>query len=112
MLLIRLRRRIGRPCPVRPTVRTRTAALIAVVPAAAALPFAVLKAGHWQLSADRHRLEFTARPRQGCPRCHGDGGWWVGGANPEMEACPCWSDRPELRIRLLPLSPCPDEPPF
>ncbi|MFI9311359.1 hypothetical protein [Streptomyces triculaminicus] len=94
-------------------MRTRTAALVAaVVPAAAALSFVVLKAGHWNLYVDRHRLELTARPRPDCPHCHGDGGWWVDGANPEMEACPCWSDRPELGIRLLPGSPFPDEPPF
>lgn len=42
---------------------------------------------------------------------NGEGGWWVG-AFPEMEACGCWSDRCELRIRLLPLPALYDEPPF
>ncbi|MGW4688519.1 hypothetical protein ACWEPM_26990 [Streptomyces sp. NPDC004244] len=93
-------------------MRARTAALAAVVPAALIVATAVsLKAGHWQLYADRYRIEITARPRPGCPRCHGEGGWWVGGAFPEMEACGCWADRRELRLRLLP-DPASDEPPF
>jgi hypothetical protein len=40
------------------------------------------------------------------------GGWWADGANPSMEACGCWANRPELRIRLLPVPAWPDEPPF
>ncbi len=90
----------------------RAALLLAAVPLAAATAAAALKAGHWRLYADRHRIEITARPRPDCPRCHGEGGWWVGGAFPEMEACGCWSDRRELRIRLLPVPDWPDEPPF
>ena len=91
--------------------RLRAALLLA-----AAVPFAavsVLKAGHWRLYADRHRIELTPRPRRSCPDCRGAGGWWVGGVNPEMEACGCWSDRRELRVRLLPVPAWPDnEPPF
>ncbi|MCX5166188.1 hypothetical protein OOK39_44950 [Streptomyces sp. NBC_00264] len=85
--------------------------LAAAVPLAAATAAAALKASHFKLYADRHRIEITARPRPGCPHCHGEGGWWTGGAFPEMEACGCWSDRRELRIRLRP-APAWDEPPF
>ncbi|MFF7705372.1 hypothetical protein [Streptomyces lydicus] len=85
--------------------------LAAAVPLAAATAAAALRAGHLKLYADRHRIEITARPRPGCPRCHGEGGWWIGGAFPEMEPCGCWSDRRELRIRLLPIRAW-NEPPF
>ncbi|PJM98656.1 hypothetical protein CG740_34660 [Streptomyces sp. CB01201] len=84
--------------------RARTAVLAAAA--------AVLKTGRWRLHADRHRIELTPRPRRSCPDCRGAGGWWVGGANPEMEACDCWAGRRELRIRLLPLPARPDELPF
>ncbi|MEU4506771.1 hypothetical protein [Streptomyces sp. NPDC024089] len=86
--------------------------LAAAVPLAAATAAAALKASHFKLYADRHRIEITARPRPGCPYCHGKGGWWTGGAFPEMEACGCWSDRRELRIRLVPIPSWRDEPPF
>ncbi|MET8615852.1 hypothetical protein [Streptomyces misionensis] len=87
--------------------------LAAAVPLAAATAAATLKAGHWRLYADRHRIELTPQPRRSCPGCLGAGGWWTGGANPEMEACGCWSDRRELRVRLLPVPARPDnEPPF
>ncbi|MGW1947353.1 hypothetical protein ACWCRC_23885 [Streptomyces sp. NPDC001940] len=52
------------------------------------------------------------QPRRSCPDCRGAGGWWVGGANPEMEACDCWATRRQLRIRLLPVPAWPDGPPF
>ncbi|MEV0449847.1 hypothetical protein [Streptomyces sp. NPDC050600] len=77
--------------------------LAAAIPLAAATAAATLKAGNLKLSADLHRIEITARPRPNCPHCHGEGGWWTGGTFPEMEACRCWSDRRELRIRLLPI---------
>ncbi|MFD3976208.1 hypothetical protein [Streptomyces cyaneofuscatus] len=77
----------------------------AAVPVALAAAAAVLKAGRWQLYADRH-------PRRSCPDCRGKGGRWAGGPFPEMEACGCWSNRRELRIRLLPVPAWPDEPPF
>lgn len=94
-------------------MRTRTAVLLAVaVPALVGTAAAVLKAGHWRLYADRHRIELTPQVRRSCPDCRGAGGSWVGGANPEMEACGCWSDRRELRIRLLPVPAWPDEPPL
>jgi hypothetical protein len=68
--------------------RLRAALLIAAaVPLAAATAAAALKVGHWRLYADRHRIELTPRPRRSCPDCRGASGWWVGGANPEMEAC-------------------------
>uniref|UniRef100_UPI002F912B20 hypothetical protein n=1 Tax=Streptomyces longwoodensis TaxID=68231 RepID=UPI002F912B20 len=85
--------------------------LAAVVPLAAATAAAALKARHLKLYADRHRIELRPQPRRSCPDCRGEGGWWVGGAFPEMEACGCWSDRRELRIRLLPI-PAWNEPPF
>ncbi|WP_327713764.1 hypothetical protein OG912_38400 (plasmid) [Streptomyces sp. NBC_00464] len=85
--------------------------IAAAVPLVAATAVAVLRAGRLKLYADRHRIEITAQPRPGCPRCHGEGGWWTGGAFPEMEACGCWSERREIRIRLLPV-PALDEPPF
>lgn len=94
-------------------MRPRTAVLAVAVPAlVGTAAAAVLKAGHWRLYADRHRIELTPRPRRSCPGCRGAGGWWVGGANPGMEACGCWSDRRELRIRLLPFPARPDGPPF
>ncbi|MFG2716418.1 hypothetical protein ACGFX2_38745 [Streptomyces goshikiensis] len=95
------------------TARRRRAALLiaTVVPLTAATAAAVLKAGHLKLHADRHRVEITALPLPNCPYCHGEGGWWTGGAFPEMEACGCWSHRRELRIWLLPI-PAWDEPPF
>ncbi|MFK0120789.1 hypothetical protein [Streptomyces sp. NPDC090994] len=94
-------------------MRLRTAVLAAAaVPVTVAAAAAALKAGHWKVHADRHRIELTPQPRRSCPDCRGAGGWWVDGANPEMEACGCWSDRPELRIRLLPVPAWPDEPPF
>ncbi|MEJ8653642.1 hypothetical protein WKI65_37760 [Streptomyces sp. MS1.AVA.3] len=92
--------------------RLPAALLLAAVPVAVATAAAVLKAGNWSLFVDRHRIELTPKARRSCSRCHGDGGWWVGGAFPEMEACGCWSDRREFRIRLLPVAPFPDEPPF
>lgn len=94
-------------------MRPSTAVLLAVVvPASVGTVAAVLKVGHWRMYADRHRIELTPRPRRSCPDCRGAGGWWVGGANPEMEACGCWAYRRELRIRLLPVPAWPDEPPF
>lgn len=94
-------------------MRTRTAVLLAAaVPVTVTAAAAVLKAGRWQLYVDRHRIELSPAARRDCRRCHGDGGWWIGGPNPEMEACPCWADRRELRIRLLRCAPFPDEPPF
>lgn len=64
--------------------RSLRAALLfaAAVPLTAVTAAAVLKAGHWKLYTDGHRNEITARPRPGCPRCHGEGGWWTGGAFP------------------------------
>jgi len=93
-------------------VRARTTLLLAAAGTAAAVTaVAAFKACHLKVYADRHRIEITPRPRPNCPHCHGDGGWWTGGAFPEMEACGCWSDRREIRIRLLPV-PGWDEPPF
>nr|WP_237539754.1 hypothetical protein [Streptomyces sp. SID4917] len=86
--------------------------LAAAVPLTAATATAVLKASHLKLYADRHRIELKPQPRRSCPDRRGAGGWWVDGANPEMEACSCWADRRELRIRLLPVPAWPDEPPF
>ncbi|MEU3049179.1 hypothetical protein ABZ705_22170 [Streptomyces sp. NPDC006984] len=93
--------------------RPRAALLLAAVPAAAAgaVTFA-LRAGRRRLHADRHRIELTPLPRRSCSDCRGEGGWWVDGVNPEMEACGCWANRPTLRIPLLPVPAWPDEPPF
>ncbi|GAA3381154.1 hypothetical protein GCM10020367_71320 [Streptomyces sannanensis] len=95
-------------------MRTRTVVLLAAaVPAVVAAAAVALKAGHWRLYADRHRITLSPRPRRSCPDCRGAGGWRVGGAHPQMEACGCWSDRRELRVRLLPVPAWPDnEPPF
>ncbi|WTG38649.1 hypothetical protein OHA66_37925 (plasmid) [Streptomyces anulatus] len=95
-------------------MRARTALLVAAaVPVTlAAAAAAALKAGHWKLHADRHRIHLTPVARRSCPDCRGAGGWWVDGPNPETEACGCWSERRELRIRLLPIPAWPDEPPF
>ena len=94
-------------------MRVRTAVLVAAaVPVMVAAAAAVLEAGRWRLYADRHRIELTPRPRRSCPDCRGAGGWWVDGANPEMEACGCWATRRELRIRFQPVAAWPDEPPF
>lgn len=96
------------------TARHLRAALLlaAAVPVTAVTAAAVLKASHLNLYADRHRIEVTARPRPGCPHCHGAGGRWTGGPFPEMEACGCWSNRRELHIRLLPVPAWRDDPPF
>lgn len=83
----------------------------AAVPLTLAAAATVLKAGHWRLYADRHRIHLTPYPRRSCPDCRGKGGRWAGGPFPEMEACGCWSERREIRIRLLPV-PAWDEPPF
>ncbi|MGQ7754874.1 hypothetical protein ACUN29_41735 (plasmid) [Streptomyces sp. WC2508] len=80
----------------------RAALLLAAIPLTAATAAAALKAGHWKLHADRHRIHLTPHPRRSCPDCHGKGGWWTGDAFPELEACGCWSDRREFRMRLLP----------
>ncbi|MFG2463341.1 hypothetical protein ACGFWE_40700 [Streptomyces sp. NPDC048523] len=95
-------------------MRARTAARVAaVVPVTVAAAAAALTAGHWQLHADRHRIHLTPTARRSCPDCRGAGGWWVGGANPEMEPCGCWAARRELTLRLLPRRTVPyDEPPF
>ncbi|MDQ0701021.1 hypothetical protein [Streptomyces sp. W4I9-2] len=94
-------------------MRARTAVLVAAaVPVTAAAAAAVLNAGHWKLHADRHRIHLTPVARRSCHDCRGAGGWWVDGPFPEMEACGCWSERRELRIRLLPVPARPDEPPF
>jgi hypothetical protein len=95
------------------TRRLRTAVLLlAAVPVTAAAAAAALKAGHWRMTCSRHSVWLAPLPRPGCPDCRGAGGWWAGGANPEMEACGCWSDRRELRVRLLPVPARPDEPPL
>ncbi|MFE4258231.1 hypothetical protein [Streptomyces sp. NPDC056883] len=94
-------------------MRARTAVLVAAaVPVTVAAAAAILKAGHWQLHADRYRIELQPRPRRSCTDCRGAGGWWTGGAFPEMEACGCWATRRELRIRLRHGAAWPDEPPF
>lgn len=85
---------------------------MAAVPLTATAAAIALKAGHWRLTCSRHGIWLEPLPRCSCPDCRGAGGWWVGGANPEMEACGCWSNRRELRIRLLPVPAWPDEPPF
>ncbi|MFD8731984.1 hypothetical protein [Streptomyces sp. NPDC059611] len=94
-------------------MRTLPRSLIAAaaVPVALAAAAAVLKADRWQLYADRHHIHLTPVARRSCPDCRGAGGWWADGPFPEMEACGCWSERREIRIRLLPV-PAWDEPPF
>ncbi|MEK8141741.1 hypothetical protein NKH18_01215 [Streptomyces sp. M10(2022)] len=96
------------------TVRRLRAAflLAAALPLTAATAAVVLKARRLTLYADRHRIHFTPVARRSCPDCRGAGGWWTGGPFPEMEACGCWSERREVRIRLLPIPAWPDEPPF
>ncbi|MFJ7416383.1 hypothetical protein ACIQWZ_37120 [Streptomyces sp. NPDC098077] len=84
----------------------------AAVPLALATAAAIFKAGHWRLYADRHRIHLTPVARRSCPDCRGAGGWWGDGLFPETEACGCWSERRELRIRLLPVPARPAEPPF
>ncbi|MEU5443669.1 hypothetical protein [Streptomyces griseofuscus] len=93
------------------TRHLRAALLPAVVPLAAATA-AALRVGHRRLYADRHRVELKPQPRHFSPDCRGAGGWWVGGTNPEMEACGCWANRPELCVRPLPFPAWPDQPPF
>jgi hypothetical protein len=84
----------------------------AAVPLAAATAAAVLKAGNLRVHADRYCIELTPHPRRSCPDCRGDGGWWVDGPHPEMEACGCWATRRGLRVPLLPRPAGWDEPPF
>lgn len=93
--------------------RLRAALLVAaVVPLAVATAAAALRASHLKLYTDRHHIELKPQPRRSCPDCRGAGGWWADGANPEMEACGCWANRPELSARLLPVPAWPTEPPF
>jgi hypothetical protein len=90
-----------------------TVLLLAAVPGTVAAAAVALKAGHWQLYTDRHRIHLTPVARRSCPDCRGAGGWWVGGANPEMEPCGCWAERRGLTLRLLPRPTVPyDDPPF
>ncbi|MGW5930588.1 hypothetical protein ACWF2L_30820 [Streptomyces anulatus] len=94
-------------------MRSRTALLVAAaVPVTLAAAAVILKANCWRLYADRHRIHLTPAARRSCPDCRGAGGWWTGGPFPEMEACGCWSERPELHIRLLPIPDRSDGPPF
>ncbi|MFH9298842.1 hypothetical protein [Streptomyces sp. NPDC017520] len=94
-------------------MRARTVLLVAAaVPVTVAAAATVLKAGHWQMSADRHHIHLTPVARRSCPDCRGAGGWWTGGPFPEMEACSCWAMRRELYVRLLPAPAWPDEAPF
>ncbi|WNI34391.1 hypothetical protein [Streptomyces sp. ITFR-6] len=95
------------------TVRRLRAAflLAAALPLTATTAAVVLKARHLTLYADRHRIHLTPVARRSCPDCRGEGGWWTGGPFPETETCGCWSERRELRIRLLPV-PAWNEPPF
>ncbi|MEV6049209.1 hypothetical protein [Streptomyces xanthochromogenes] len=92
--------------------RLRADFLLALAVPLTAVAVTALKAGRWELHTDRYRIELKPRPHRSCPDCRGAGGWWVGGANPEMQACGCWAHRSELRIRLLPVPAWPDEPPF
>lgn len=95
-------------------VRARTALLlVAAVPLTVTAAVVALKASHWRMTCFRHGIWLEPCPRPDCRDCHGAGGWWTGGPNPEMEACGCWADRRELTLRLLPVrDPWPDEPPF
>lgn len=92
--------------------RLRAALLLAALPAATGAVAVAVKAGDWRLHADRHHIELMPLPRRSCPDCRGEGGWWVDGAHPEMEACACWAYRRALRVRLLPVAAWPDEAPF
>uniref|UniRef100_UPI002F90958F hypothetical protein n=1 Tax=Streptomyces sp. NBC_01553 TaxID=2975877 RepID=UPI002F90958F len=90
----------------------RIALLLAAVPAAAATVAAIaLKTSAWQLTASRHEIRLSPRPRKNCPDCKGAGGWWSEGPYPDGEQCWCW-DRPEHTLRLARRNPWPDEPPF
>ncbi|MGV9342876.1 hypothetical protein [Streptomyces sp. NPDC003688] len=94
-------------------MRARTALLLATaVPLTVTAAAVALKAGAWKLTLGRHAIWLTPRPRPNCLSCRGEGGWWGDGPNPEMEACGCWANRPELRVRILPVPAWPDEPPF
>jgi hypothetical protein len=94
---------------IRSTALGITAAVICT--AAAALTYGT-NSGSWRLELSRDLVALVPRPRRTCPRCHGEGGWWNGGPYPDMEACPCWVDRRELRLRLRRPTPWRDEPPF
>ncbi|WP_460074072.1 hypothetical protein [Streptomyces sp. YKOK-I1] len=94
-------------------MRTRTALLLAAaVPLMVTAAAVALKAGSWELVANRHEIRLSPRPRPDCPECRGEGGWWSEGLYPGGELCWCW-DRPTRTLRLLPRrDPWPDEPPF
>ena len=95
-------------------MRARTALLLAAaVPLTVTAAAVTLRAGHWRMTCSRHGIWLEPLPRPDCSDCRGAGGWWVGGANPEMEPCGCWAERRELFLRLLPRPTVPyDEPPF
>ncbi|WP_410540525.1 hypothetical protein [Streptomyces sp. KL2] len=94
----------------------RTAALAAIAAAAStALAAATYSkaTGPWSLSVSRHQIRLLPTARRDCPDCRGNGGWWIGGPFPEMEACRCWAGRLEMRIPLLRRPNLwLDEPPF
>ncbi|MYS37197.1 MULTISPECIES: hypothetical protein [unclassified Streptomyces] len=85
-------------------MRTRTVLLLAAaLPVTAAAAATALRAGRWELRADRHHITLAATPRPTCPHCHG-GGFVPGDPFHDRDACGCWWDRPALRIRLLPMT--------
>lgn len=84
----------------------------AVVPAVTA---AVLKAGHWQMHADRHHITVTPGPIAAAPRVMA----WAASGSAERfrrwRRMAAWSDRRHLRIPLRrgpAADPRPDEPAF
>ncbi|MFE7854421.1 hypothetical protein [Streptomyces sp. NPDC057403] len=94
-------------------MRVRTALLLAAAaPLTVTAAAIALKAGAWELTANRHAIRLSPRPCPNCPACRGEGGWWSEGLYPGGEMCWCW-DRPTRTFRLLPVrAPWPDEPPF
>lgn len=94
-------------------MRTRAVLLFAAaVPLTVAAAAVALKAGSWELTANRYEIRLSPRPRPNGPDCKGEGGWWSEGLCLGGEMCWCW-DRPVRTLRLLPRAdPWPGEPAF
>lgn len=100
---------LERESPVALSLHARTIVLTAAVPVTLPAAVVAVKPGHWQLYADRHRIELFPRPCRNCRDC--DGGWWTGGAFPEWRRAAAGPTGASC-ASLLPLPAFPDEPPF
>ncbi|WP_234335873.1 hypothetical protein [Streptomyces sp. NRRL S-1022] len=69
--------------------RTTLLLLAAAAQVVATAGAVALKASGWELTANRHEIRLSSRPRPRCPDCKGEGGWWSEGPYPGGELCWC-----------------------